>query len=227
MKKNLLTILLYLHLLTLICSIIFIYYFEKKLGNELITCAENQVHQIINLTMNQSINKNTKNINYKNLINTEKNNQKEITIIEYNTKEINIIKNNITKELEKEIINITKGKLTNNIDKSDISYQNINNNIIFLIPIASSTGNYLLSNIGPKIPIKLKLVGEVTTDINSKIKEYGMNNALIEIDLISSATLNIQMPFLSKKIIVTNTTPLTIQMIQGKIPEYYLNNTKR
>ncbi len=227
MKKNLITIILYLHLLSLICSIIFIYYFEKKLGSDLITCAENQVRQLMNITMNKSINTHTKNIEFKYLINTEYNNQKEITIIEYNTKEINTIKNKITKELEKDIINMTTKKITNTITNTDISYQYINNNIIFLIPIGSSTGNYLLSNIGPKIPIKLKLIGEISTDIKSKIKEYGMNNALIEIDLISSATLNIQMPFLSKKIKVTNTTPLTIQMIQGKIPEYYLDNTKR
>ena len=182
---------------------------------------------MFNITMNKSINTHTKNIELKSLINTEYNNQKEITIIEYNTKEINTIKNKITKELEKDIINMTTKKITNSTTNTDISYHYINNNIIFPIPIGTSTGNYLLSNIGPKIPIKLKLIGEISTDIKSKIKEYGMNNALIEIDLISSATLNIQMPFLSKKIKVTNTTPLTIQMIQGKIPEYYLDNTKR
>ena len=92
MKKNLITIILYLHLLSLICSIIFIYYFEKKLGSDLITCAENQVRQLMNITMNKSINTHTKNIEFKYLINTEYNNQKEITIIEYNTKEINTIK---------------------------------------------------------------------------------------------------------------------------------------
>ena len=46
MKKNLLTTILYILILALILSLIFIYYFEKKLGKELIRCAENRVKQL-------------------------------------------------------------------------------------------------------------------------------------------------------------------------------------
>ena len=34
------------------------------------------------------------------------------------------------------------------------------------------------------------------------------------------------MPFLSKEITITNKIPLTMEMIQGSIPEYYIGANK-
>jgi len=39
----------------------------------------------------------------------------------------------------------------------------------------------LLSNLGPKIPVKFDLVGEVIINIETKITNYGINNAMMEI----------------------------------------------
>ena len=51
-----------------------------------------------------------------------------------------------------------------------------------------------------------------------------MNNALIEINIELEATTVIHMPFLSKKVTVKNTIPLTMEIIKGNIPSYYLGN---
>ena len=228
MKNNLLTIILYIHLLALIVAIIFIYHFEKKLGPDLIKCAENQVRQLATIVTNNSIKEynNQKKIN--DLLTIEKNNNKEITRVEYNTNKINLITSDITNLLEKDLINMTKGHF-NNLKLNNITdnyYEEINKGTVLVIPIASATGNHLLANIGPKIPLKLKLVGEVNTNIESKVKEYGLNNALIEIYAKTKSTIYIQMPFLSKEITITNKIPLTMEMIQGSIPEYYIGANK-
>ena len=231
MKKKVskLTVILYLLLISLICSCIFIYYFEKTLGPSLITCAENEVRYLATQVINNSIKKYHKNNNKINFFEMEKNSQKEITLVKYNTKEINKATTIITEILEKDLLNLTKG----NIKELDLNlntitqeyYEKINDGVIFTISSGASTGNSLLANIGPKIPLKLKLVGEVNTELKSKVTEYGLNNALIEIYLDTKVIMVIQMPFLSKKIIIENKIPLTMEIIQGNIPEYYLGNS--
>ncbi len=227
-KTNLLTFLLYLSLFALICSFIFIYYFEKALGKSLIICAENEVKRLTSLVVNNSIKKYNKTSNLTNMLEINKNNKEEITYIHYDTKKINDITTKITEILQTDLDNMTKGnfkKINLNLDIiTEDYYEKINNGIVFTISSSTVTGNSLLANIGPKIPLKLKLVGEVNTNIKSKVTEYGLNNAMIETYIETTTTVFIQMPFLSKEITIKNKIPLTMEIIQGILPNYYLEN---
>ncbi len=228
-KKPFFTIILYLFLFSLIASFIFIYHFQKKLGPELIKCAENQVKYLESLVINNSIRKYQKATNNTSFLKKNENNQ-NITMIEYDTKSINEAKIKITEILEKDLLNMMKGNLKEidlNLDKiTKDYYEQIEDGIIFTVSVGTATGNSLLANIGPKIPLKLKLVGNVNSEIESKVSEYGLNNAMIEIDIKVTTTTIIQMPFLSKEITIVNNIPLNMQIIQGNLPEYYIGNQK-
>ena len=103
--------------------------------------------------------------------------------------------------------------------KVDIIY-NVPMSIIYDVPI--------LVGIGPKVPFKLDILGNVFTEILTNIKDYGINNSLIEMQLKIKINVQIILPFSSKNIIVENKIPLKTKIIQGKIPEYYggvLNGT--
>lgn len=162
------------------------------------------------------------------LLKIERNTNNEIERIQYDTKILNQTKIEITTLLETDLEYMVKGKFNEidlNLNKlSDEYYEKTKDGILFTVSMGSATGNSLLANIGPKIPLNLKVVGDVLTQIDSKITEYGMNNALIEINLTLEATTVIHMPFLSKKVTVKNTIPLTMEIIQGNIPDYYLGN---
>ena len=82
----------------------------------------------------------------------------------------------------------------------------------------------MLANIGPKIPLNLSVIGNVQTDVHSKVTNYGLNNALIEVFVDIQMQMVIQMPFLSKKVEIKKSIPLTMEMIQGDIPNYYLDS---
>ena len=174
MKKHQqkLTQILILITIALICSLILINYFRKTLGKELIICAEEEVKKIATIVTNNSIKKYTETINLNNLLEINKNTKEEITYIHYNTKKVNNITNKITEILETDLQNMTTGNFNNiNIKLDTITkeyYDKINDGIILTIPLASATGNSLLANIGPKIPIKLKLASVVNTNIKSK-----------------------------------------------------------
>ncbi len=229
-KKNIFTILLYISLIAFICSILLINYFRHKLGTGLIKCAEDEVEKLTTIVMNNCINKYINNNNIdNNLLNIKRKNNNEIELISYNTKNVNIMNTTITKMLEDDMSYMIKG----DFDKIDLNLKNIsedyytklNDGVIFYISTGSATGNSLLANIGPKIPLNLSLVENVSSNINTKITEYGINNAMIEIFITLKATTTINMPFMSKKITIKNNIPITTEIIQGDIPNYYLGNT--
>lgn len=227
-RRSLLTFILYLLAIALICSFLFIYYFNQKLGPGLITCAEDEVKHLTTLVMNNCIRKYINQTEHLDLIKIEKNDNEEIERIQYDTKILNQTRTKITTMLENDLDYMVKGNLEaidlNPNKLSDEYYEKTKEGILFTVSMGSSTGNSLLANIGPKIPLNLQTVGEVMTNINTKITEYGMNNALIEVNIELEATTVIHMPFLSKKVTVKNTIPLTMEIIKGNIPSYYLGN---
>ena len=85
--------------------------------------------------------------------------------------------------------------------------------------------------IGPKIPIKLKMVGNVTSGITTEVEEYGINNSLITISMEVCVEIQVVLPLTTDYVSITNYIPLAIKLIQGKVPVYYgdgivLNNKK-
>lgn len=226
-KPPILTLSIYLITITIVCAITFIYFFTKQLGSGLIECAEDEVKHLTSLIMSNCIKKYLEETDNLNLIIIERNNN-SIERIQYNTKMINQTKTKILDILEVDLDYMTDGALDEiglNLNKlSDEYYEKTEKGILFMVSIGSSTGNPFFANLGPKIPLNLKTIGDATADITTNITEYGMNNALIEVSIKLEATTIIHMPFLSKEVNISNTIPLTMEIIQGTVPDYYINN---
>ena len=84
--------------------------------------------------------------------------------------------------------------------------------------------NTVLNGVGPKIPISLKMIGNVTSGIKTDVKEYGINNSLITISVNIQVELMVLLPFSSDFVSVSNTVPIAIKLVQGKVPEFYGGN---
>lgn len=105
-------------------------------------------------------------------------------------------------------------------DETVLNDFNINENCFF-VPVGVAFGSPFLNNIGPKIPIKLKMIGNVTSGIVSEVEEYGINNSLITISMEISVEIQVILPLMTDYINITNYIPIAIKMIQGKVPVYY------
>ena len=64
------------------------------------------------------------------------------------------------------------------------------------------TGSSLLYNLGPKIPVKLSLVGDVVTGFSTDVTEYGINNALIKLMIDVKVVRGLFYLLLVKKLIL-------------------------
>ena len=76
-------------------------------------------------------------------------------------------------------------------------------------------------DLGPKIPVKASVIGNVTSNIKTDLEEYGINNTLLKIYINVEININFIMPFVSQNIKVENEVPLVVKLINGRIPSVY------
>ena len=81
----------------------------------------------------------------------------------------------------------------------------------------------MLSNIGPRIPVKISLLGDATGSVSSEVKNYGINNALIEVYVELAINEQVILPFYEDVIKVESKIPVAMKIVTGSVPDYYAN----
>ena len=222
MKKNIFIATL---LLCVIITIIVLKIISIRVSPILMNYAELETKKLSSIVINRAVNKQLANgMNIDEMFNIIKNDNGEIATIDFNPAIVNKVLNTTTNV---ELINL-KAIEEGNIDfieLPDILISNdkdkLKNGIIYEIPLGTITNSGFLSNLGPKIPIKLNIIGSVESNVKTNIKEYGINNALVEIYIRISVTEQINVPFISKRVTVTSDIPVALKVIQGSVPKYY------
>ena len=144
--------------------------------------------------------------------------------LSYDTKKINKFMDIVTYEIQKEMLNLENGNIKNFEMSSRYrsnNYKKIKNGILMEVSLTSIRGSTLFANIGPTIPIKLSFIGSIYPNLDVKIKEYGINNVIIETSILVSIEEQVSMPISSKKQTIDIKQPLSIDIVRGKIPDYY------
>ena len=149
----------------------------------------------------------------------------EIQTIDFNPKIVNKFLTKTTSVVNENLKKIEKGNINDIsfIDTSKYDLKKIKNGVISEIPMGIITNNPLLSNLGPKVPVKLNLIGNVVSNIKTNVRNYGINNALIEVFVVVEVTEEVIIPFQTKQIKIVNEIPVAMKIINGSIPEYYSN----
>ena len=191
----------------LLLIIIYIYsVLYKNLNYYYLNYSENEASKIITNAIYKSVNEELlKELKNKELYRIIRNKNEEIEMIDYNPY----------------IINTFLRNTTNNLIKSLTQEEQKNDNVSFYIPFGSIFQNPILKDKGPKIPVRMELVGSVITGIDSKIKDYGINNSLIEIYIHVEVKERVMLSQKAKDVTITNDIPISYRIIKGKIPSYY------
>lgn len=93
--------------------------------------------------------------------------------------------------------------------------------IVFFVPLGQATNIPLIGNLGPKIPIRFHVVGEVHATVENNIVEFGINNAYVELNLVLQVNVQIIVPLATSKSVVEQKMPVAIGLIRGKVPQIY------
>lgn len=227
-KINKLFMLQIIIIISLLFSYMLIKYWTKRVNPILMNYAESETRKITTLVINNAVTKQLANTLEQNeLFIVEKNEKKEITLITYNSVNVTRMLNTITNLIQLNLKSIEEGNIdlvelpTSTLEAYDKKL--LNKGIIYEVPFSTITNVPFLSNLGPKIPIKLNLIGDVVSNIETKVTEYGINNALLEVGVYVEVTARINLPFISKTVKVSNIIPISMKVIEGKVPQMYLN----
>ena len=221
-------------ILIIILLIIAIFFFfnhlNKKVFPFLLNYSEIEIRKLSNSIISKAISEHINDdLNVEKLFIINKDNHGNITSIDFDSLLVNSFLTKTTNHIQLYLKQMEQGNI-NKLHLDDeilFEYQTNKKGIIFEIPIGIAYKNTLLSNLGPRIPVKLNIVGDITSNIKTKVTNYGINNALIEVFIIIKIDEQVVLPFTSKKIKVKNNIPVAIKMIQGNIPNYYFNGLEK
>lgn len=204
MKKS--DIFLIITIIIFILAYIFIKIFTFKSEKVLNNYAKRNSANIVTNIINDSIYDVLYNNDYESLIEIDKNSINEINSLNFNNTKIN------------NILYLTTNSILENIKEVES-----NDDLIYYVPIGIIYSLPILVNIGPKIPFKIDVLGDINNDTNINIKEYGINNVVVEVILNIQITVQVILPFVSETLDVEKQIILDSKIIQGTIPDYYGN----
>ena len=146
--------------------------------------------------------------------------------ISYNTNDINQFNDLLVEEIQKEIYDIENGNFDDYSfaiqQKLKEKYPFFHGGYLCEVSLNSLRGSSLFGNLGPVIPIKLSFLGYLLPDIDIEIKEYGLNNVIVEVYSIVDVSTLITMPVSSKIHHTKVKNVLSFEIIQGQVPSYYV-----
>lgn len=194
----------------------------------LLAYGEKETRKLTTLIINDAVTKElSSNLIASDLYKVEKDLNGEVKLITYNSVNVTKILSSVTNLIEFNLKSIEEG----NLDLNELPNTQFNGydkkllkqGIVYEIPAFVVTSNFFLANLGPKIPLKLSFVGDVVSNIQTKVTEYGLNNALIEVGVYIEVSTKINLPYVSKNIKISNVVPISINIIDGKVPDSYFN----
>lgn len=201
-------------------------FINLKINPVLLDYANMEARKLASIIINDAINKNFKDINIDELFIITKE-ENEIKAIDFNPIIVNQVLTNTTTLIQTNLKYLEQGKielLNLNTDALiDYNTDKLRQGIIYEIPSGVIFGNSFLANIGPKIPVRFSLVGDIVSYVNTEVKDYGINNALIEVNIVLELSEQLILPFVTDKITIDTTIPVALKLIQGTVPNYYLN----
>ena len=205
-------------IISLICSFIVIDYFSSRVNEILFPIAESKTRKVVTMIINAACDEELISDNLYELKMDENN---EIKMVTYNSFLVNKLLNQVTSNIENMIYDIENNKIDyyGNIDIME-------GGVISEIPFGVIFGNSLLSNVGPKIKVRLNLLGDVMSNIETEVKPYGINNAYVEVRIFVEVTARIVLPFVSKKVVISNVIPISMNIVHGNIPDAYISSYK-
>ena len=181
-----------------------------------------EVERLTNNIVNKAISKRMVQKKYKDLVLSK---TYPSQLFSYDTTIINQMKNDMNEYIQDVLLHLDDGMVEDYFISSRIKSGRFKKTkgrgILCDISIGSLRNSVLFANVGPTIPIKLIFTGQVNSDIDIQVKEYGINNVMIELYLIMKVKEQVSMPLTSEQKEITIRTPISFDIVKGELPKYY------
>ena len=150
------------------------------------------------------------------LLKVKENAKGEIIGMDYDLNKIYTISAHLTEYLNNHLKNYDE--LSSDLKKD---FKTSESSILFLIPFGQLLNNVYFSQIGPKIPVIINLENSVFTNVSTKVTDYGLNNALLNVVLEVKLGYQIITPLQKEKKTLEYELLISSSVIEGKVPNFY------
>ena len=191
----------YAIILVLIVSMVaWLHLFCVSLRPKVMMFAKNEVDQLTNIAISNCISKVIKDNVDSDILLFLNNNNNEIVVAEYRLNNLYNLLEMVSNEL----------------------YTTLNqNNKVLFISLGMISNNLFLNNIGSNIPIKIDWIRNIFTNLRTKVTNYGLNNALVEIYITIAINQELVVPFEKKMEKKNYEVLISSYLINGKVPSVY------
>lgn len=212
----------------LICIIVFLifinlplYYLYHTLIPPLKEYGKMEVERLNQLIVTHS--KFTNEKQYQDMIIIERNNENEITLIDFDMIKANSLANDIVLDIENTYSLIEEGKYK---AKDDSYYERrveevSESGIVSKVSIATLLDMPLLASLTPQLSIQYKHLASVSSNIIKDIKNYGLNHVMIELSIKVSLKLRMVYPFFEQYHVHNVEIPILLEIVEGQVPIVY------
>lgn len=223
-KVNKKKIFLWILVLVLIATFWLLHLISKRLNPIILRYATVEAKRFTTALINSAVDDDVIEHIDDSIFSITKNSVGEIQMVDFNGQEVNRLLNLISEKIEEKLLQMEEG----NVEELNVSnalkgynFSKLKKGIVCEIPVGALMGNSLFANLGPVIPIKLSFLGQVITHLNTKVESYGINNAYLELYVHIEVRERITMPMMTEEQKVELDVPLTMKIIQGKVPTYF------
>lgn len=225
-KGNKKTIVAFIVVSLSIAIVIFLYFLNERLKPTYLEYAEVQTNKIASHVVSKAINSRTSSVlDVNEVIVDLPSNGDSMVSAKFNTEIINKVRAETMVLVKEHLEQAEKGDLSHLPELDDVEYDvseiQKGDGIVFFVPLAQALNLPLIGNLGPKVPIRFHIIGNVNSDIATNFREFGINNAIVEVILKVKVKVQIIVPFASKSSTVEQSIPIAIGLVQGEVPHIY------
>lgn len=226
-KNKLSIVILFTVLLIILLTIFWLSHFNKAINHNLIKISEIELRKltysfITDKINNSVINKET----VQDILVINKNEEDKILFVDFNLDKAYKLLDSVSDVLSQAFKATENGEL--DIAYLDKALSHQANGFVLSIPFGSTLNNTFFYNFGPKLPVKINFVGSLLTNLKTKITNYGLNNALVEVYIYIEISNEIMTPFKTKEVKLEYDAVIASMMIEGEVPNFFngmLENT--
>ena len=222
----------YILLMTTIIFILIIFLtlwlIDRGIRPTLLNIANEKTTEFATRTINAAV-KSTENISFDDLVEMEMDNNGNVSTLGWNSEAVNRALRSATERSEYFLYGMNKGKEID-VNDPDFKPEDYGDSVgdlaekdptVVEIPVGQATGNTVLANLGPKIPVHFEIVGSLQSDVVHEVKEFGVNAALVEIYIPVEVSIRIVVPFSTDTSEISTRVFIDSRVIMGDVPEFY------
>jgi len=213
-----------INFLTFVLIIMFTFFllisFNKNVSGNLINISSLELNRVINVLITDKINNKILNKDtLKDILIINKNNKDEILYVDFDLDKAYKTLDTVSNILTNSFNNMENGNVS--IAYLDKEFSHQTNGMILNIPLGSTLNSLYFYNLGPKIPVRINFVGTVLTNLQTKVTNYGLNNALVEVFVYIEFSCDIIAPFKTESVKLKYDAVIASMMIEGEVPNFY------